>query len=65
MDRMRAIEGWAMSSSLKQVRNYVGGQWMVPTGHEVAEVWNPADGDVIAKVRSSSLPTTRDTAECT
>lgn len=54
MDRMRAIEGWAMNSSVKQVRNYVGGQWTVPTGHEVAEVWNPANGGVTAKVRSSS-----------
>jgi malonate-semialdehyde dehydrogenase (acetylating) / methylmalonate-semialdehyde dehydrogenase len=43
-----------MSSTVKDVRNYVDGRWAVPTGDELAEVWNPADGDVIAKVRFSS-----------
>ena len=42
-----------MNRSVKEVRNYVGWQWIVPTGDEMAEVWNPADGDVIAKVRSN------------
>jgi len=43
-----------MSSTVKEVRNYVGGGWQAPTGDDVAEVWNPASGEVIAKVRFSS-----------
>ena len=42
MHRRQAIEEWAMNSSVKELRNDVGGQWMVPIGDEMSEVWNPA-----------------------
>jgi malonate-semialdehyde dehydrogenase (acetylating) / methylmalonate-semialdehyde dehydrogenase len=34
--------------------NFVGGSWRAPTGADSADVWNPATGAVIARVRSSS-----------
>jgi malonate-semialdehyde dehydrogenase (acetylating) / methylmalonate-semialdehyde dehydrogenase len=43
-----------MTEFIHEVRNYAGGTWRSPTGDESAEVWNPATGDVIAKVRFSS-----------
>ncbi len=38
-----------MSSTIEEVRNYVGGRWQAPTGDDVAEVWNLASGEIIAK----------------
>jgi malonate-semialdehyde dehydrogenase (acetylating)/methylmalonate-semialdehyde dehydrogenase len=43
-----------MNGQIAEVRNYVGGKWCAPTGEQATEVWDPATGEVIAKVRFSS-----------
>ena len=43
-----------MSELIHEVQNYAGGKWHSPTGDETAELWSPASGEVIAKVRFSS-----------
>jgi malonate-semialdehyde dehydrogenase (acetylating)/methylmalonate-semialdehyde dehydrogenase len=43
-----------MASHPEEQRNFVGGTWRQPTGTDLSDVWNPATGEVIAQVRSSS-----------
>src|SRR5205807_750826 len=43
-----------MASHPDEQRNFVGGTWRQPTGTDLSDVWNPATGEVIAQVRSSS-----------
>jgi 1-pyrroline dehydrogenase len=43
-----------MSVSVSRRQNFVGGEWVAPIEGEMMEVLNPATGDVIAEVPSSS-----------
>lgn len=43
-----------MSRHTCEVPNYVGGQWRATTGSQTADVWDPAIGEVIARVRFST-----------
>jgi malonate-semialdehyde dehydrogenase (acetylating) / methylmalonate-semialdehyde dehydrogenase len=43
-----------MASHPEEQRNFVGGTWRQPTGTDLSDVWNPATGEVIARVRASS-----------
>ena len=42
-----------MPAGQDELRNYVGGAWRACSGSATADVWNPATGDVIARVRAS------------
>ena len=43
-----------MNRHTHEVPNYVGGQWRATTGTRTADVWDPATGEVIARVRCST-----------
>lgn len=43
-----------MSRHIYEVPNYVGGQWRATTGSQTSDVWDPATGEVIARVRFST-----------
>jgi malonate-semialdehyde dehydrogenase (acetylating)/methylmalonate-semialdehyde dehydrogenase len=43
-----------VTSAPVELSNYVGGTWRTPQGSQTADVWNPATGAVIARVRFSS-----------
>ena len=42
-----------MPTGRDELRNYAGGAWRACSGSATADVWNPATGDVIARVRAS------------
>ena len=43
-----------MSVAVSQHKNFVGGEWVDPSGGETMEVLNPSTGEVIAEVARST-----------
>jgi malonate-semialdehyde dehydrogenase (acetylating)/methylmalonate-semialdehyde dehydrogenase len=48
------MQGRSMTRELPVPRNYLAGSWREATGSERADVWDPATGAVIARVRFSA-----------
>ncbi|HZJ26255.1 MAG TPA: CoA-acylating methylmalonate-semialdehyde dehydrogenase [Acidimicrobiia bacterium] len=44
-----------MTNRPDEPRNFVGGEWRLATGAQETDVWDPATGAVIARVRHSSV----------
>lgn len=49
-----------MSSSIKQVKNLIGGEWIELKDIEKENVYNPATGEIIAEVPLSTKETDND-----
>jgi malonate-semialdehyde dehydrogenase (acetylating) / methylmalonate-semialdehyde dehydrogenase len=43
-----------LSVDIAEVSNYVAGRWRTATGRSTSDVWNPATGEVIGRVRTST-----------
>jgi malonate-semialdehyde dehydrogenase (acetylating)/methylmalonate-semialdehyde dehydrogenase len=43
-----------VTTRVEEPKNYVGGIWQSATGTDTSDVWDPATGEVIAKVRVAS-----------
>jgi malonate-semialdehyde dehydrogenase (acetylating) / methylmalonate-semialdehyde dehydrogenase len=50
------INGSDTATAVKTVQNYVGGRWVDSAATKFGEVWNPATGEVIARVPLGGRP---------